>query len=142
MHICVAGLCILLRRFKCVCIHVAKKWLFGPSTFQNLLLNVLYMYYSLTEFKRLHCGLLHLASCTDTAIHAFPIRHGGPLVPKYLPCAHIRSRVKHLVLSAYVYLYVYNYVYVCPKNVCFVTLPVINHHKSLYSACSYRVCVL
>ena len=49
---------------------------------ENLLLNVIYCL--LFKFKRLQCGLLRPASCTDRVIHAFPNKTcRPPLAPKY-----------------------------------------------------------
>ena len=47
-----------------------KNRLFSALPLKNLLLNVIYCL--LFKFKHLQCGLLHPASCTDRAIHAFP----------------------------------------------------------------------
>ena len=56
-----------------------KNRLFSALPLENLLLNVIYCL--LFKFKRLQCGLLHPASCTDRVIHAFPnktCRSPGP----------------------------------------------------------------
>ena len=58
-----------------------KNRLFSALPLETLLLNVFYCF--LTEFKGLQCGLLHPASCTDRAIHAFPNKTQGPLALKY-----------------------------------------------------------
>ena len=58
-----------------------KNRLFSVLPFENLLLNVIYCF--LFKFKRLQCGLLRLASCTDRGIHAFPNKTWGPLAPKF-----------------------------------------------------------
>ena len=59
-----------------LCVHVyiyicqQKNRLFSALPLENLLLSV--MRCLLFKFKRLQCGLLHPASCTDRAIYAFP----------------------------------------------------------------------
>ena len=47
-----------------------------------------------------------------------------------LPCAHMCSRVKHLVPSIYIYMCICD-----PKKRQFCTLLAIIQHKSLYNAC-------
>ena len=56
----------------CIYIYVCqqKNRLFSALPLENLLLSV--MSGLLFKYKRLQCGLLRPASCTDRVIHAFP----------------------------------------------------------------------
>ena len=65
MHL-VASVCV--RTY--VHIYVNKNRLFSALLLKNLLLSV--MRCLLFKFKRLQCGLLRPASCTNRVIHAFP----------------------------------------------------------------------
>ena len=58
-----------------------KNRLFSALPLENLLLSVICCLFC--KFKRLQCGLLRPASCTDRVIHAFPNKTWGPLAPKY-----------------------------------------------------------
>ena len=64
----------------CICM-ATKNRLFSALMLENLLLSVICCF--LFEFKRLQCGLLHPASCTDRAIHVFPSKTRRPPASKY-----------------------------------------------------------
>ena len=69
------GLCIQLHPFVYIYVYIyiymsTKNRVFSALPLENLLLSVIC--YLLFKFKRLQCGLLRPASCTDRAIHAFP----------------------------------------------------------------------
>ena len=74
----VASVCVYIRVYVYIYIFIylyiyicgQKNWLFSAIPLENLLLSV--MSCLLFEFKRLQCGLLRPASCTDRVIHAFP----------------------------------------------------------------------
>ena len=57
-----------------------KNRLFSALLLEKLLLSVICCL--LFEFKRLQCGLLHPASYTDRAIHAFPNKTWKPPGPE------------------------------------------------------------
>ena len=61
-------------------IHVDKIRLFSALLLEKLLLSVVCSL--LFGFKRLQCGLLHPASYTDRAIHAFPNKMRKPPCPE------------------------------------------------------------
>ena len=72
------GLCTYVR----ICIYICrqKNRLFNALLLENLLLSVICCL--LFEFKRLQCGLLRPASCTDRVIHAFPNKTWRPPWPR------------------------------------------------------------
>ena len=78
--------CLYIHVYIYICIFVyvhvcqQKNKLFSALPLENLLLNVIYCLFF--KFKRLQCGLLHLASCTDRVIHAFPNKTCRPPGPE------------------------------------------------------------
>ena len=72
----VASVCVYIYIYVCQ----QKYGLFSALLLEYLLLSVIYCL--VLEFKRLWCGLLHPASCTDGAIHAFPNKTQRPPGPR------------------------------------------------------------
>ena len=102
------GLCFLHTMYMYICILCRQKnRLFSALPFENLL-RVIFAC-MLFEIKCLQCGLLHTASCTDRAIHAFPNKVQRPLAPKYFLlsfngtphplCCHNSFNVMHVCMQ-------------------------------------------
>ena len=73
---------VSLCTYVCTCTYICrqKNRLFSALPLKNLLLSV--MRCLLFKFKRLQCGLLRPASCTDRVIHAFPNKTRRPPGPE------------------------------------------------------------
>ena len=67
--VCMCNRVMQLVASVCVCMSMTARQ--SPS-------EQIVFYYLLTEFKCLQCGLLCPASCTDRAIHAFPMTERSP----------------------------------------------------------------
>ena len=85
--ICTAGFCIWVCQFA-VCTYICMYYLLTKKQavyllLANFLLSIICFLFF--EFKSLQCGLLHPASCTARAIHAFQKNTctWAPLAPKY-----------------------------------------------------------
>ena len=111
---------------------LTKNTLFSALLLENLLLSV--MCCLLFEFKRLQCGFLRPASCTDRAIHAFPIRCGGPLAPNIffwaLTAHHMHPLNQFLCYNSFNVMHIYIYITLCIYILCII---------QCYALCIYRL---